>query len=282
MAVEDRVGIDVDTRAPSSASRGRPSSPARFAARKRSWKSPSSASVLRASRRSSIRDPVSADRVRDQAGQRGVCLGDPAPGRHAVRLVVEAVREDLREVPEHARAQEARVNPGDAVRAVGPTTARLAMRTVRGPSSPMRLIRLTRSSSPGYLARRTIRESPVDLVDDLQLARGMNVSNSRTGQRSRASGEECVIRVRQRPHRDLPRLVPRQTRLVEEDAHQLRHGERGVRVVHLARRRGRQVVPVESPSLAGPAPRCPGASTTRGSTAAGSAGPVPARSSRRG
>ena len=44
-----------------------------------------------------------------------------------------------------------------------------------------------------------------------------------------------MVRVRERPPREVPGLVPAEARLVEEDPQELRHRERRVRVVHLDR-----------------------------------------------
>jgi hypothetical protein len=61
-----------------------------------------------------------------------------------------------------------------------------------------------------------------------------------------------VVRVGERPPRDVRGVVPSEMRLVEQDAHQLRHGERGMGVVELNGGLFRQRVPVAVP-LAEPA-----------------------------
>ena len=42
-----------------------------------------------------------------------------------------------------------------------------------------------------------------------------------------------MVGVGERPLRDVPGVVPVQMRLIEQDPHQFRHGERGMRVVEL-------------------------------------------------
>ena len=65
-----------------------------------------------------VGDPAVADRLGDDAGQRRVRQQQPAPRRDAVGLVVEALGEQLGEVLDRHRAQQIRMDRGDAVGAV--------------------------------------------------------------------------------------------------------------------------------------------------------------------
>jgi hypothetical protein len=57
-------------------------------------------------------------------------------------------------------------------------------------------------------------------------------------------GQERVIRVGERLPGEIPGLVPAEVGLVEQDSHELRDGERGVRVVELDRDLPGERVPV--------------------------------------
>ena len=133
----------------------------------------------------------------------------------------------------------------DAVRAV-----RADDRQIRHPDLAGR--RLLDQAHPRSLClvsgvRRTdgIQESPVDLVDDLQLPgeEGFEQFDRPLLQGLR---QERVVRVGQRANGDVPRLVPTEFRPIEQDAHQLGHRHRRVGIVELDRdlfRKRRPVVP---------------------------------------
>ena len=79
-----------------------------------------------------------------------------------------------------------------------------------------------------------VEEAAVDLVDDFELARQHHLE---PGQRPllQRLGQQRVVRVGERALGEVPRLVPPQLRVVQQDAHQLGHGQRGMRVVELNR-----------------------------------------------
>ena len=86
-------------------------------------------------------------------------------------------------------------------------------------------------------------ETPVDFVNDIQVPRQhlQEIPHRPAFQRLR---QQRVVRVGQRPLRQVPRHIPAKLRLVEQDAHQLRHRQRRVRVVQLNRRLVGQRAPI--------------------------------------
>src|SRR5580692_5765336 len=85
---------------------------------------------------------------------------------------------------------------------------------------------------PRKLPAHIVEESAVDLVDDLELPRDERLEQ-RHGPFLQRLRQQGVVRVGERTQRDVPCLVPPETRLIEENPHELRYGEGGVRVVHL-------------------------------------------------
>ncbi len=79
-----------------------------------------------------------------------------------------------------------------------------------------------------------VQETAVDLVDDVQLPRQEHLE-PRQGPLLERFGQQRVIRIAERARRQVPGLVPFQPRFVQQNAHQLGHRERGVRVVQLNR-----------------------------------------------
>ena len=112
--------------------------------------------------------------------------------------------------------------------------ARLAMRILRSGPSSIRLTRWTRPSSPGKAGPDGIEQAAIDLEDDLQVTRQQHLE---PGDRPflQRFGQQRVVGVRQRPLREVPGLVPAEMRFVEQDAHQLRHRHRRMRIVELDR-----------------------------------------------
>ena len=77
-----------------------------------------------------------------------------------------------------------------------------------------------------------VEEAAIDLVDDLQQPRADQLEEAHRPLFQRL-GQQRVVGVGQRADRQVPRLVPAELGLVEQDAHQLGHGHRRMRVVEL-------------------------------------------------
>ena len=92
-------------------------------------------------------------------------------------------------------------------------------------------------------APHVVEEAPVDLVDDLKLSRQhlLEIAQRPFFQRL---GQQRVVGVGQGPPREVPCLVPPELRLVEQDAHQLRHRQSGMGIIELDRHLVRQLAPV--------------------------------------
>ena len=84
----------------------------------------------------------------------------------------------------------------------------------------------------GKAGPHRVEKPAVDLEDDLQVARQEHLEPADRPFLQRF-GKERVIRVGQGSPGDVPGLVPAQLRIVEQDAHQLGGGHRGVGVVEL-------------------------------------------------
>ena len=95
----------------------------------------------------------------------------------------------------------------------------------------------------GKAPPHVIEEALVDLVDDLELSRQhlLEVAKRPFFQRL---GQQRVVRVGQGPPRQVPRLLPAELRVVEQDAHQLRHRQGGMGVVELDRNLVGELAPV--------------------------------------
>ncbi len=115
-----------------------------------------------------------------------------------------------------------------------PTIARLAMRTWRTGPSSISETRRGMSGSAGKHLHDAIEEARVDLVDDLQMARQQPL-HQRDRPLLQRLRQQRVIGVAERALGDRPGALPGQRRLVDEQAHQLGHGQRGMRVVQLDR-----------------------------------------------
>ena len=73
-------------------------------------------------------------------------------------------------------------------------------------------------------------DSAIDLLNDLQMPRQHSLEHLHRPSLERFR-QQRVVRVRARLHRDRPRVLPRQRLIVHQRAHQLRNGERRMRVI---------------------------------------------------
>ena len=77
-----------------------------------------------------------------------------------------------------------------------------------------------------------VEQTAVDLEDDLQVARQHHFE-PRQRPFLQGFGQQRVIRVRQRPLREAPGLIPSEMRVIQQDAHQLGDRQRRMRIVEL-------------------------------------------------
>ena len=101
----------------------------------------------------------------------------------------------------------------------------------------------------GELGLNILQVPKIDLIDDLQMSWEHNTESIDRPSLKRL-GQQSVIGVGARLDSDLPGLFPGETLLVDEDAHELRYGERRVRVVELDGHFLRQTRQVVSDRLA--------------------------------
>ena len=181
-----------------------------------------------------IADPPVADRARDERGQAGIRVGQPAAVRHAVGLVLELLRPQFVEIRYellfHQLGMQLR-HPVDRVtagyRQIG--HAHLALRA---------LLDQRHVAQPALVARPSgghgIEEAVVDLVDDFEVPR-QYVRQQIHRPSLQSLAHQGVIGVGAGRAGDLPGLVPRQVLFVHQRAHQFDDRECGVRIVHLHR-----------------------------------------------
>ena len=190
-----------------------------------------------------IGDPALADRGGDDARERGVAREQPAPRRDPVGLVVEALRKHLGQVLRDARSQKLRMDRRDAVGAV-----RAHDRQVGHAHFGLGAV-LDDAHACGAraIARETgadrAEEAAVHLADDLGQARQQDLEPLERPLLQRF-GKQRMVRVGKRAPGEVPGRVPVEARIVEQDAHELGHRHRGMRIVHLDRDLERKGAPV--------------------------------------
>ena len=149
-----------------------------------------------------------------------------------------------------------------------PTIARFAMRILRSPPSSTRLTRSSAALVAREAAPHLRDEAAVDLEDDLEVPRQQQLEPAQRPFLQRL-GQQRVVGVGERPSREVPGLVPAEARLVEQDPHQLGHGQARMGVVELDR---------DLVGQARSSRRCGGGSAARGRRASRRRGSTPARS----
>mmetsp|Transcript_21532 Transcript_21532/g.83660 ORF Transcript_21532/g.83660 Transcript_21532/m.83660 type:complete len:662 (+) Transcript_21532:1047-3032(+) len=189
--------------------------------------------------------PALADAAVQQRRQRRIGLLQPAPRRHAVGDVVEALRPDAGVVGKDGLHHQFRVQRRHAVDPVrgdqgqrGHAHAAFAMtmaalvdqRDARGQRVVTREAQL-----------ELLEEAVVDLVNDLEMARQQLLEHPHRPGLQRL-GHQGVIGVGHGLAGDLPGLVPAQALLVQQQPHQLGGRQRGVGVIQVDGVRLAQVV----------------------------------------
>ena len=179
-----------------------------------------------------IGDPGVADLARDQPGEPRIGEQEPPSRGDAVGLGRDLAGPELVEVAEQAGPDEVRVELRDPVDGVGADDGevRHADRlhgVLLDEGEPARLPAVT-GVSPRHLGE----EAPVDLVDELEVAREETPQQPDRPDLERL-GEDRVVRVGERGDADLPGSIPLQPLAVDQDPHQLRDRQGRVGVVEL-------------------------------------------------
>ncbi len=188
-----------------------------------------------------VLEPAVAEVVCDERREPRVGLVEPAPGRDAVRDVDDLVRSEAVEVGEDRLPHQARMDCRHAVD---------AMRTDDGEvcHAHAPVVALVEERHPLYpclVARMAVahvgEKAPVDLVDDLEVARQHRLEQTHRPrlQRLRHQG---VVGVGKNARDEVPGAVPIEFVHVHEQAHELGDGDRGMGVVELDRDLVRQRV----------------------------------------
>ncbi len=179
-----------------------------------------------------VGDPAIADGLGYDGRQRRIGQQQPAARRNAVGFVVEAFREHGREVRHDALLEQFRMQRGHAVGAVRADDGQ-----VRHADLPIRALFDEATARDAAFVARILRadiveEAAVDLVNDFEMAR-QEVFEPLHRPFLQRFRQQRVIRVSQRALRELPRVVPVQLRLVQQQPHQFGHGQSRMCVVEL-------------------------------------------------
>ena len=180
-----------------------------------------------------VGDPAVADGFGDAAGERRVRQQQPAPRRHAVGLVVEALGKHLGQVLDRHRAQQGGMDRGDAVGAVRADDGEVGHADLPLAALLDQAHSLDAAVVAGEAGAHLIEQAPVDLEDDLQMARQQQLEPRAAAispaPRAAACGScrRASVVVRSQAWSQ-----PR-PRLVEQNPHQLGDGHARVRVVEL-------------------------------------------------
>ncbi|KAF1853432.1 hypothetical protein Lal_00041062 [Lupinus albus] len=231
--IEERVGIDVDSRPVGDDSRqGFLALPAHGPVARHE------ARILRepieAGEQFGIVEDALAQGLDGEAGEARIGRVQPAAEGDAVGLVDDLVRIEGVQIREDRGAHQVGVKGRDAVhppRAVEgemahphPAAVRFIDQRDRGEVGGIALARLA----------LLLEVHPVDQVDDLHVARQQPLHQLH---RPRLQGlrQEGVVRVVQGVGGDVPRILPGEAMVIGEEAHQLRHGDGRMGVVELDR-----------------------------------------------
>ena len=179
-----------------------------------------------------VLQPAVADARGDELREAGIAHGDEPARRDAVGHVAKFSRPQLGEIAQHGLLQQLGVELRDAVDRVAADArevrhAHVAWSAFVDEREP-RESRVVAGKSGAHF----VEEATIDLEDDLEMPRKQRAEEIDRPLLQRL-GEQRVIRVGERRASHRPRFVPAERVFVHEQAHQLRDGDRGVRVVEL-------------------------------------------------
>ena len=170
---------------------------------------------------------TAAECIVDQCGKLGIRPHEPTAMRDAVRLVVELARRIVVKILERCGFQDTRMDLRNAVDAVPADNreTRHVDYAVLNDGERTHLVLIVRIA-----AAHLFKMAAVDLVNNHVDARQERAEHV-NAPRLKCLGHDRVVRIADRVARDRPRILPSQLLLIDEDAHELRHAERGMRVV---------------------------------------------------
>ena len=176
-----------------------------------------------------VRDPLIADALRNPVGEQRVRVEQETALRDAVGLVVEFLGRELVEVAERLLLKNFGVNLRD-------TVDREGCRAGHERHAHLAVVDNCHAVFSRLIARELVldseQEATVNLLDNLINTR-KQAGEELNGPLLECLGHDGVVRVRAGLARNLPRLFPAESLFVHQNAHELRHRDRGVGVVHL-------------------------------------------------
>ena len=113
-----------------------------------------------------------------------------------------------------------------------PTMARLAMRILRLAPSSTRLTLLEAALVSGKAVSNHLEQAAVDLENDLKMPR-QHMIEPFERPCFQCLGQQRMVRIGERPLRQVPGLIPSQMRLVEQDTHKFGNGHGWMGVIQL-------------------------------------------------
>ncbi len=190
-----------------------------------------------------IGDPVLADVFADQCRQPGIDMMQPAPRGDAVGLVDDLAGIEAVEIGEDGLLHQMSMKLGHAVDLVaaddgqvGHAHPRLAFVVDDGEAAQQVGI-------AGMVVHHVLEETPVDLIDDLQVARQDLLQQvHRPG--LKGLGHQGVVGIGEGAVGNGPGLLPTQLFLIQQDAHQFGDGDGGMGVIELDGHFIRQLVEI--------------------------------------
>jgi len=188
-----------------------------------------------------VLEPALAELGADQFRQRRIGLVEPAPRRDAVGHVDDLVRPQAVEVGEDGFLHQPGVDFGNAIDLVAADDGQVRHADALAPGLIDQRHALPQGGIAGVVVHHVLEEAVVDLVDDLQVAR-QHALEQRHRPGFQRLGHQRVVGVGEGARDDVPGARPLVAVVVDQDAHQFGHGDRGMGVVELHRHFVRQRV----------------------------------------
>ena len=179
-----------------------------------------------------IGDPSVADGFGNRIRERRIRQQQPAAGCDPIRLIVEPFGIEFGQVLHRHRTKQFGMNGGHPIGAVGSDNGQIGHTDFAPGAFLHKAHPLEAALVSGKAVSNHLEQTAVDLENDLEMPR-QHMIEPFERPFFQCLGQQRMVRIGERPLRQVPGLIPSQMRLVEQDTHKFGNGHGWMGVIQL-------------------------------------------------
>ncbi|OPZ81579.1 MAG: hypothetical protein BWY77_00580 [bacterium ADurb.Bin431] len=193
-----------------------------------------------------IPDPTAADPAADQPAQPRITQRHPAAGCHPVGHIEKTFGPELIKIMQHSALEQITVHPRHPVHRMAADAGKMshtqeASARFVNQGEPFRPLLFAGMAFPDL-----VQKAAVDLEDNLEMA-GQQIPEKFERPALQGLGQKGVVGIAEGASGDLPGAFPLHAMHIHQQAHQLRHRDGGMGVIHLDRKMVGKVIQIGVP-----------------------------------